>query len=208
GRKVGSRPAPWTARHHAAFASRLAGPRLHACRPTFGSIRSPIVGTSLPSLPRKTAPTGFGTRASARPAFVTTHWSVVLAAGRQDTTRARDALATLCQVYWYPLYAYVRRRGYSPHDAQDLAQEFFARLLQKNTLGAITREKGKFRSFLLPALNHFMVDQWRKARTGRRGGGGIVSLDARDAETRLGREPVDALTPEKSFEQNWALALL
>ena len=166
------------------------------------------MGTSLPSPPHKTAPAGCGTRASPRPAFVTTHWSVVLAAGRRDTTRARDALATLCQVYWYPLYAYVRRRGYPPHDAEDLTQEFFARLLEKNTLGAITREKGKFRSFLLSALNHFMVDQWRKARTGRRGGGGIVSLDARDAETRLGREPVDALTPEKSFEQNWALALL
>jgi len=133
---------------------------------------------------------------------------VVLAAGRQDTMRARDALATLCQVYWYPLYAYVRRRGYSPHDAQDLTQGFFARLLEKNTLGAITREKGKFRSFLLSALNHFIVDEWKKARARKRGGGGIISLDARDAETRVGREPVDALTPEKSFEQNWALALL
>ena len=122
--------------------------------------------------------------------------------------RARDALATLCQVYWYPLYAYVRRRGYSPHDAQDLTQGFFARLLEKNTLRTITREKGKFRSFLLSALNHFMVDEWKKARARKRGGGGIISLDARDAETRLGREPVDALTPEKSFEQNWALALL
>src|SRR5437667_9309697 len=140
--------------------------------------------------------------------FVTTHWSVILSAGRSDAPQAAEALQRLCQVYWYPLYAYVRRRGYSPHDAQDLAQGFFARLLEKNTLGAITREKGKFRSFLLSALNHFIVDEWKKARARKRGGGGIISLDARDAETRVGREPVDALTPEKSFEQNWALALL
>ena len=143
-----------------------------------------------------------------RAAFVTTHWSVVLAAGGKDTVRARDALARLCQTYWYPLYAYVRQRGYAPHDAQDLTQEFFARLLEKNTLGAITREKGKFRSFLLTTLNHFLVDEWNKARAQKRGGGQVVSLDARDAETRFAREPVDALTPERLFEQNWALALL
>jgi RNA polymerase sigma-70 factor (ECF subfamily) len=133
---------------------------------------------------------------------------VVLAAGRNDTTCARDALATLCQTYWYPLYAYVRQRGYAPHDAQDLTQEFFARLLQKNTLGAIRRDGGKFRSFLLTALNRFLVDEWKKARAQKRGGGQVVSLDARDAETRFGREPVDARTPEKLFEQHWALALL
>lgn len=132
----------------------------------------------------------------------------MLAAGRNDTARAGDALAKLCQTYWYPLYAYVRQRGYSPHDAQDLTQEFFARLLEKKTLGAITREKGKFRSFLLTALNHFLVDEWKKARALKRGGGQVVSLDAPDAETRFGREPVDAFTPERLFEQNWALALL
>ena len=132
----------------------------------------------------------------------------MLAVGRDDTPRASDALAQLCQTYWYPLYAYVRQRGYAPHDAQDLTQEFFARLLAKNTLGAITREKGKFRSFLLSTLNHFLTDEWKKGRAQKRGGGQIVSLDARDAETRFGREPADALTPEKLFEQNWALALL
>jgi len=140
--------------------------------------------------------------------FVTTHWSVVLAAGRNDTPRARDALAKLCESYWYPLYCYVRQRGCTAHDAQDLTQEFFARLLEKNTLGAITREKGKFRSFLLAALNHFLVDEWKKARAQKRGGGQIVSLDAGDAETRFGREPVEKITPERLFEQNWALALL
>src|SRR6185503_1478804 len=143
-----------------------------------------------------------------RPVFVTTHWSVVLAAGRDDTPRASDALCQLCQTYWYPLYAYVRQRGYAPHDAQDLTQEFFARLLAKNTLGASSREKGKFRSFLLTALNHFLVDEWKKARARKRGGGQVISLNAREAETRFGREPVDTLTPEKLFEQNWALALL
>lgn len=143
-----------------------------------------------------------------RPAFVTTHWSAVLTAGRRDTTRARAALAELCQAYWYPLYAYVRQRGHSPQDAQDLTQEFFARLLQKNALGKVTREGGRFRSFLLGAMNHFLVDEWRKARAGKRGGGRIVSLDARDAEARFSREPVDRVTPERLFEQNWALALL
>ena len=140
--------------------------------------------------------------------FVTTHWSIVLAARCNDTTRARNALAKLCETYWYPLYAYVRQRGYSPHDAQDLTQEFFARLLEKKTLGAVTREKGKFRSFLLTAVNHFLVDEWKKARTQKRGGGQVVSLESGDAETRFGREPVDTHTPEKLFEQNWALALL
>lgn len=142
------------------------------------------------------------------PAFVTTHWSVVLAAGRSDTTRANTALTMLCQTYWYPLYAYVRHRGHSPHDAEDLTQEFFTRLIEKNTLGKLAREGGRFRSFLLAAMNHFLVDEWKKARAEKRGGGRIVSLDARDAETRFGLEPVDTVTPEKLFEQNWALTLL
>jgi RNA polymerase sigma factor (sigma-70 family) len=133
---------------------------------------------------------------------------MVLTAGRSDTPSARDALARLCETYWYPLYAYVRRRGYAPHDAQDLTQAFFARLLESDALGNITRDKGKFRSFLLTALNHFLVDEWKKARAQKRGGGQLVSLDTRDAETRFGREPADTLTPEKLFEQSWALSLL
>jgi len=132
----------------------------------------------------------------------------VLAAGRNDTIRARDALSKLCETYWYPLYAYARQRGYSPPDAEDLTQEFFARLLEKNTLAALTREKGKFRSFLLTALNHLLVDEWKKVRAQKRGGGQIVSLDAQVGETRFIREPVDTVTPEKLYEQNWALALL
>lgn len=139
---------------------------------------------------------------------MTTHWSVVLGAGQKDTTRAQDALGRLCQTYWYPLYAYVRQRGHSPQDAQDLTQEFFARLLAKKTLREINREGGKFRSFLLTAMNHFLVDEWRKLKAEKRGAGQIISLDGREAETRYGHEPVDKITPEKLFEQNWALTLL
>jgi len=140
--------------------------------------------------------------------FAPTRWTIVLAAGRNDTARAQAALAELCQTYWYPLYAFIRQRGHAPHDAQDLTQEFFARLLEKHALADLTRERGKFRSFLLTAVKHFLVDEWRKAQSEKRGGGRVISLDATDAEHRFAREPVDAVTPEKLFEQNWALALL
>jgi RNA polymerase sigma-70 factor (ECF subfamily) len=141
-------------------------------------------------------------------AFVTTHWSVVARAGQGDTTQARDALARLCQTYWYPLYAYVRRRGYSPQDAEDLTQGFFARLLERNSLASITREKGKFRSYLLTALNHFVADEWKRAKAEKRGGLQVVSFDAASAETRYLHEPIEPTTPENIFERNWALALL
>ena len=140
--------------------------------------------------------------------FVTTHWSVVLNAGERETEQAQDALARLCQTYWYPLYAYVRWRGHSPEDAQDLTQGFFELLLEKNTLARITREKGKFRSFLLTSLNHFLVDQWKKAKALKRGALRVVSWDAVSAETRYHREPVETATVETIFDQNWALALL
>jgi len=140
--------------------------------------------------------------------FTTTHWSVVCAASQNHGTSARDALARLCQTYWYPLYAYVRGRGYSPDDAQDLTQGFFSHLLAGTPLQGIKREGGKFRSFLLVAMQHFLVDEWRKARVEKRGGGRILPLEASDAETRFGREPIDTLNPERLFEQNWALALL
>lgn len=143
------------------------------------------------------------------PAFVTTHWSVVLTAGRSDTTRAHAALAKLCQTYWYPLYAYVRRRGQSPEDAQDLTQEFFARLLEKNWVGNADQTKGRFRSFLLATMNHFLADEWDKARAQKRGGGvPLVPLQFETAETRYGVEPADPITPERIFERRWALTLL
>ena len=155
---------------------------------------------------------------AASPAFVTTHWSVVLAAGRgTDTSRARDALARLCQTYWHPLYAYVRRLGYSPHDAQDLTQEFFARLLAKNYLAGADESRGRFRSFLLASFKHFLANEWDKARAQKRGGGQIpIPIDAAAAETacQLGGfyintvEPADPATADKAFERRWALTLL
>lgn len=141
--------------------------------------------------------------------FVTTHWSVVLTARRSDTTRAQAALARLCQTYWYPLYAYVRRRGYGPHDAQDLTQEFFARLLAQNWLAQADRERGRFRTFLLAALSHFLANEWDKARAQKRGGAiQLVPLQLDSAEARYGEEPADPATPEQCFERRWALALL
>jgi RNA polymerase sigma-70 factor (ECF subfamily) len=132
----------------------------------------------------------------------------VLTAGRSDTTRAQDALAKLCQTYWHPLYAYVRRRGYSPEDAQDLTQEFFARLLERNAMATVSPKKGRFRSFLLASMNHFLSDEWDKARAQKRGAGKIVSLDTQSAETWLSQQPSENLTPEKAFELRWAITLL
>lgn len=133
---------------------------------------------------------------------------MVLTAGRTDSTCARSALAQLCQTYWYPLYAYVRRRGKSPADAEDLTQGFFARLLELNSLVDVRREKGKFRSFLLASLNHYLSDEWDRQRAQKRGHGRVVSLDAGTAEARWSHEPADTLTPEKLFEQKWAMTLL
>jgi RNA polymerase sigma-70 factor (ECF subfamily) len=134
---------------------------------------------------------------------------VVLAAGRSDTTRAQSALSTLCQAYWYPLYAYVRRRGYSSHDAQDMTQEFFARLLEHNWLARASRERGRFRTFLLSALSHFLANEWDKARAQKRGGAiQFLAIQLDTAETRYGTEPPDTVTPEQCYERRWALALL
>lgn len=143
-----------------------------------------------------------------KPAFVTTHWSVVLAAGRSDTTRACAALEKLCRTYWYPLYAYVRRRGHSPEDAKDLTQEFFARLLERKAVATASPEKGRFRSFLLAAMNHFLADAWDKTRARKRGYGQVIPLDGASAETLYLQQPVEALTPEKAYDRRWALALL
>src|SRR5207245_10618084 len=126
--------------------------------------------------------------------LATTLRTVVLKAGRSETTQARDALAKLCQTYWYPLYVYVRRQGHSPHDAQDLTQEFFARLIEKNYLGDVDREKGRFRSFLLASLKHFLANEWDKAKAVKRGGDQtFVSLNSESAETRYSLESADTL---------------
>jgi RNA polymerase sigma-70 factor (ECF subfamily) len=134
---------------------------------------------------------------------------VVLTAGRRDTTHARAALEKLCQTYWYPLYAYVRRRGHSPADSQDLTQAFFARLLERNWVGRADQQKGHFRSFLLSAMNHFLADEWDRVRAQKRGGGvAPLPLQFDTAETRYGLEPADQVTPESSYERRWALTLL
>jgi RNA polymerase sigma factor (sigma-70 family) len=144
------------------------------------------------------------------PVFATTHWSVVLTAATQnDTTRARNALAQLCRVYWYPLYAYVRRRGHSAHDAQDLTQAFFAQLLERQSLASVAPERGRFRSFMLAVMNHFLANEWKKGQTQKRGGGGQnLSLDWVAAEQRFDLEPATYAAPDKLFEKQWALTLL
>ena len=141
--------------------------------------------------------------------FVTTRWSVVLAAGHGDSTRARAALENLCQTYWYPLYAFVRRLGHTPHDAEDLVQSFFERCLEKNYLGAADRAKGRFRSFLLLALKRFLANEFDKARARKRGGAQPpIALDALTAEQRYALEPADRLSADKLYERRWALTLL
>lgn len=141
--------------------------------------------------------------------FNTTHWSVVLAAGQAKTSNSTEALETLCRTYWYSLYAYVRRRGYVPQDAQDLTQGFFARLLQRDFPTGITPEGGKFRSYLLAALKNFLVNEWTSRRTAKRGGGKtILSLDDLGAEARYQSEPADQTSAERLFDRRWASALL
>jgi len=141
--------------------------------------------------------------------FATTHWTVVLNAAHSDTTRGRDALSALCEVYWYPLYAYVRRQGRSPHDAEDLTQEFFAQLLETESLASVSPVKGKFRTFLLVTLKRFLANEWHRANTQKRGGGMLrVPLQGHTAETRYIAEPTEQLTAEKLYERRWALTLL
>ena len=147
--------------------------------------------------------------AGGRPVFVTTHWSVVLSARKKDSPQSAAALETLCRTYWYPLYAYVRRQGHSPPDAQDLTQEFFARLLARNWVGSADPQKGRFRSFLLTAMNHFLADEWDRLKAQKRGGGQrVLPLEVESAETRFQSEPPDPLTPEVIYERRWAQTLL
>jgi RNA polymerase sigma factor (sigma-70 family) len=140
--------------------------------------------------------------------FTTTHWSVVLRAGAADSSNAAQALDQLCRVYWYPLYAFVRRKGHSAHDAQDLTQAFFARLLGKNYVAQADRERGRFRTYLLAALTHFLADEWDKTRRLKRGGGReIISFDAASAEERYRLEPIDQLDAAKLYERRWVTTL-
>lgn len=131
----------------------------------------------------------------------------MLAANGQGS-QAAAALAHLCEGYWFPLYAFVRRQGYSEHDAQDLTQEFFARLIEKGWLAEAERERGKFRSFLLTAMKHFLANEWDRAHAAKRGGGALVSFDALSAEQRYAAEPLDTSSAEKLYDRCWALQLL
>lgn len=146
-------------------------------------------------------------RRPASPRFATTRWSIIVAACDGPATQADAALETFCRAYWYPLYAYVRRSGHAPADAQDLTQAFFARLLEKDWLRAALPERGRFRSFLLMALKRFLAKEWRRDLARKRGGGqSLVALDAGEAEARYAVEP--ALGPDEMFERRWALTVL
>jgi RNA polymerase sigma-70 factor (ECF subfamily) len=141
--------------------------------------------------------------------FRTTHWSVVLSARDKTGLDSSNALEILCQTYWYPLYAFVRRQGHSPPDAQDLTQEFFARLLEKNYLQAADRQKGRFRTFLLIVLKRFLANEWDKAKAQKRGGGQQPMLfDTNLAEQRYLGEGASDLSPDRVYERQWAFTLV
>jgi RNA polymerase sigma factor (sigma-70 family) len=137
--------------------------------------------------------------------FRTTHWSVVLRAGRESSADSAEALEKLCRTYWFPIYAFVRRRVVDPDSAQDLTQEFFARLIGQNLVGQADPERGKFRAFVLTLLKHFLSNHWERERAQKRGGGQVlISLDALPAEERYAVEPADAFTPDQAFDRKWA----
>ena len=141
--------------------------------------------------------------------FATTHWTVVLAAGQRHTPQSDGALEELCRTYWFPLYAYVRRRGHTKEDAEDFVQEFFARFLEKNYLAGLSAERGRFRAFLLAALKHFLANEWDKSQAQKRGGGAAhLSLDWQTADTKFQVAATNEPSPDKAFDREWALALL
>ena len=150
-----------------------------------------------------------GSLSNRQPQFATTHWSLVVQGGKADSPKACQALAQLCEIYWYPLYAYVRRRGYSADQAQDLTQAFFAFLLEKRTIQVADPERGKFRSFLLASMQHFLAKEWRGAQSKKRGGGQPpVPFHLEGAEACYQKEPAHEWTPERILERRWALTLL
>ncbi len=137
--------------------------------------------------------------------FATTHWSMVVQAGDSQSPESAVAMERLCQSYWYPLYVFVRRKGNSHEDASDLTQAFFAKFLEKSYLRSVDATRGKFRTFLLTSMTHFLSNEWDKTQTQRRGGGArMLSLDEFDADQRYQLEPTDQVTPETLFERRWA----
>jgi len=145
---------------------------------------------------------------SGAPGFPTTRWSLVAAAGDPQRREARSALVALCENYWYPLYAYLRRRGYAADQAQDLIQEFFIRVLEGRYLDRADPEKGRFRAFLLTSLKFFVADEADRQRAHKRGGGAVLSLEFTSGEEHYQREPAHDETPERIFERRWALSVL
>lgn len=141
--------------------------------------------------------------------FQPTRWSLIGALRNSDSQVGSAARATLCEAYWYPLYAYIRSRGHDAEEARDLTQEFFARVMEKDLFALADRERGRLRTFLLTALQRFLRDEWRKRQQIKRGGGEpVLSIDTVAAEERYAREPVDTMSPEVIFERRWALELL
>lgn len=141
--------------------------------------------------------------------FATTHWSIVISAGHHSSPDSKRALASLCETYWYPLYAYVRRRVVDVSEAHDLTQAFFSELLEKNYVGSALPERGPFRAFLLTAFKHFLSKQWEKAKAQKRGGGRApISLDFESADSRFSLEPAAGLTAEQIYDQQWTITLL
>ncbi len=140
--------------------------------------------------------------------FATTHWSVIVAAGQRATPQSQTALEELCKTYWFPLYAYVRRRGHSKEDAEDLTQAFFAKFLEKNYLDGLSAERGRFRAFLLASLKHFLANEWDKSQRQKRGGHAThLSLDWQTADTQF-QVAAKSASPEQEFDREWAVALL
>ena len=147
-------------------------------------------------------------RSGSAAVFATTHWSVVLQAGDSRGDQQTRALDSLCNAYWYPLYAYVRRLGHSPEDAQDFTQSFFAYVLDKRLLTKANRETGRFRSFLLGSLKNFMANEWRRQNAQKRSVAHTISFDAQDAEARYAIEPIDDNNPQSLYERTWAVQVL
>ena len=156
--------------------------------------------TSEPSSQSSTAPGDI---------FATTHWTVVLAAGKRSTPQSDSALEQLCRAYWFPLYAYVRRRGHTKEDAEDLTQAFFARFLARNYLEGLRAERGRFRAFLLASLKHFLANEWDKSRRQKRGGNVThLSLDWQSADTKFQVAATNEPSPDRAFDREWAVTLL
>ncbi|HTL57149.1 MAG TPA: sigma-70 family RNA polymerase sigma factor [Candidatus Limnocylindrales bacterium] len=141
--------------------------------------------------------------------FITTHWTAVITAGDSAAPGAREALEKLCQIYWYPLYAFIRRKGYPPQEAEDLTQSFFARFLEKRYLHDVAPEKGRFRTFLLCSLNHFLANEWDKSQRLKRGGGlTFLPLETPHAEDLYNRDQTQSDSPENAFDRHWAARML